>query len=235
MKIKRKIVLIIGLVLISSCFITAFAAFIFTRVVDGTASTGTIEVSEMYFGDYSEVTEENTEANYIDAKGGSITCYATQKQGWANETDNIYLNQLSLKFSYETNMAVYVRVHIQDAWISTKIYTSGNITTTYIEKDKIDSGQSPFYIDDEEWHYDEATNCMYYKTMVTVAEGESSEIKEHEFKLDPNYFYRTESSTSYREHVTVQVSYYVDIVQANRAERIWGVDLDSILNTDNNG
>ncbi|MBQ3254039.1 MAG: hypothetical protein IJA65_05720 [Acholeplasmatales bacterium] len=232
---KSKLIILIGsLVLITSC-VLVFAAFMFHKNVTGTASTGKIEADEMYFGDYSGVTEENTLANYMDAKGGSITCYATEKQGWANETDNIYLNQLSLKFSYETNMAVYVRVHIQDAWISTKIYTSGNITTTYIEKDKIDSGQSPFYIDDEEWHYDEATNCMYYKTMVTVTEGESSETKEHEFKLDSNYFYRTESSTSYREHVTVQVSYYVDIVQANRAERIWGVDLDSILNTENNG
>lgn len=232
MKTKRKIISIIGLVLISSCFITAFAAFIFTRVVDGTANTGTIDVSEMYFGDYSQVTNENQEAIYTDAKGESIVCYATKKQGWANETDDIYLNQLSLKFSYETNLAVYVRVHIQDAWISTKTYTNGNVTTTYIEKDKIDSGQSPFYIEDENWLYDEATNCIYFRTLVEASE----DVKEHEFRIDSNYYYSfDELSTSYREHVTVQVSYYVDIVQANRAERIWGVDLDNILNLGDNG
>lgn len=220
---KRNLIILIGSLVALASSIAVLAVFLFHRVVDGKANTGTIEASEMYFGDYS-----SEEIGYLDAYGKSITCYATEKKGYSGETDDIYLNQLSLKFTYETTMAVYVRIHIQDAWISTKTYTNGNVNKSYIEKDKIDDTKSPFEPAGTDWIYDESTNCIYLKQMVTLAEGEESAIKTHEFRLDDTYFYKTENSTSYREHVTVQVSYFVDIVQANRAEKKWQVSFEEL-------
>ena len=220
---KRKIIILLSIITLTLSSIIVFASFIFQKIVDITSTTGVVEVSEMMFGDYSD--PDNVQ--YREAKGKYIACYATEKKGWTNETSDIYLNQLSLKFSYETTIDVYVRIHIQDAWISTKTYTNGLVSTTYIEKDKI-TGKSPFAPSDtENWIYDESTNCIYYKTKVSVGDEETLNAS-HEFKLDNTYFYESTPSTSYREHVIVHVSYYVDIVQANRAEKKWQVDFDDL-------
>ena len=237
---KRKLIILIGSLVLISSIVVALAAFVFHKVVTTTANTGTIEADEMYFNVY-QIDEEANDYTLTEdfeekeAKGKSITCYATKKQGWSAETEDCYLNQISLKFTYTTTIAVYVRVHIQDAWISTKTYTNGIVNKSYIEKDKI-NGKSPFEPQDKtNWVYDEATNCIYYKTMVTLEEASgttttkvSSKTVTQEFKLDSSYFYDATTSTSYREHVTVQVSYYVDIVQANRAEKKWQVDFDKL-------
>ena len=220
---KRKIVILITSAFFIFSSIVVLASFVFQKIVDGTSTTGSIEVDEMYFVDNSD----SNNSLELDAAGKYISCYATEKKGWANETDDIYLNQLSLKFSYKTTIDVYVRIHIQDAWISTKTYTNGLVSTTYIEKDKI-TGRSPFAPEDtENWIYDENTNCIYYKYKVEVEDGELLNAT-HEFKLDSTYFYESTKSTSYREHVIVHVSYYVDIIQANRAEKKWQVDFEEL-------
>ena len=163
---KRKLIIMISCIFFTISNIIVFASFIFQKIIDVTSTTGVIEVTEMSFGDYTN----SDDVKYLDAEGKYIACYATEKKGWINETSDIYLNQLSLKFSYETTMDVYVRIHIQDAWISTKTYTNGLVSTTYIEKDKI-TGKSPFAPSDtENWIYDESTNCIYYKTKVSVGD-----------------------------------------------------------------
>ena len=220
---KRKIIILLSSVFFVFSSIVVLASFVFQKIIDVTSTTGVIEVTEMKFGNYSNPDD----IQYQEAEGKYIACYATEKKGWANETDDIYLNQLSLKFSYKTTIDVYVRIHIQDAWISTKTYTNGLESTTYIEKDKI-TGKSPFApLDTENWIYDENTNCIYYKTKVTVGDEQILNAT-HEFKLDSEYFYESSPSTSYREHVIVHVSYYVDIVQANRAEKKWQVDFEDL-------
>ena len=218
---KRKMIILICSIFFTFSSIVVLASFVFQKIIDVNSTTGVVEVTEMKFGNYSNLDD----VKYQEAKGKFIACYATEKKGWTNETDDIYLNQLSLKFSYETTIDVYVRIHIQDAWISTKTYTNGLVSTTYIEKDKI-TGKSPFAPADEDWIYDEKTNCLYYKYKVDV-EGEKLNTS-HEFKLDSTYFYESTPSTSYREHVIVHVSYYVDIVQANRAEKKWQVDFEDL-------
>ena len=233
---KRKLILIIGSLVLISTMVVTFAAFIFHRVVAGIATTGTIIADEMYFVVYSE-NGSNNKVEEISAKGKSFNFYATKKQGWSGETDDYQLNQLEIKFTYKTTMDVYVRVHIQDAWISTKTYTNGIVNTSYIEKDKIKDGSeesSPFKPDSSDWIYDEMTNCIYYKQKVSLTEtnGTTTKLAEKEvtqnFRLNSTYFYKTENSTSYREHVIVQVSYYVDIVQANRAEKKWQVSFSDL-------
>lgn len=233
---KRKLILIIGSLVLISTMVVTFAAFIFHRAVAGSATTGTIIADEMYFVVYSENDSNNVVE--ISAKGKSFNFYATKKQGWSGETDDYQLNQLEIKFTYKTTIDVYVRVHIQDAWISTKTYTNGIVNTSYIEKDKIKDGSeenSPFKPDSSDWIYDEMTNCIYYKQKVSLTETNgttTTKLAEKEvtqnFRLNSTYFYKTENSTSYREHVIVQVSYYVDIVQANRAEKKWQVSFKDL-------
>ena len=163
---KRKIIILISSIFFVFSSIVVLASFVFQKIIDVTSTTGVIEVTEMKFGNFSNPDD----IQYQEAEGKYIACYATEKKGWANETDDIYLNQLSLKFSYKTTIDVYVRIHIQDAWISTKTYTNGLESTTYIEKDKI-TGKSPFApLDTENWIYDENTNCIYYKTKVSVGD-----------------------------------------------------------------
>lgn len=218
---KRKLIILITSIFLMFSSIVVLASFVFHKIVTISSTTGTIEVDEMYFG-----IRNDDGITYQEAKGKHISCYATKKQGWSSETDDIQLNQLSLKFKYTTTFDVYVRIHIEDAWISTKTYTNGLVSTTYIEKGKI-TGVSPFKPSDTNWVYDEATNCIYYKTRVIVGDAEKLD-ETHEFKLDNTYFYQSSQSTSYREHVMVHVSYYVDIVQANRAEKKWQVSFEEL-------
>ena len=48
------------------------------------------------------------------------------------------------------------------------------------------------------------------------------------FQVNEAYFYQVAQSTAYTEFVNVQVSFTVDIVQANRAIALWKVDPSQI-------
>lgn len=223
---KKKIIIVIASVFLFFGII-ASAAFIFQRIVEGNANTGNINITSKYFVYDVEDENGNVTTQKDDASGTFINCYATQKGGYSDETDDIYLNQLGFEFSFQTDIAVYVRVHFEDAWISKKTYTNGTTNTTYIEKDEID-GKSPFYVNDTNWIYDEETNCAYLKVMVDPNDDVEDNTS-YSFSLDEDYFYNLDKSSSYRESIIVQVSYYVDIVQANRAQQKWGVNLTEIL------
>jgi len=156
-------------------------------------------------------------------------CYATERGGYSDEVDLQYLNQFGIEFTFQTNIAVYVRVHILDAWYTSRYYTNSDPKKYYVAKDKI-GGTSPFAynIDTNNWLYDEATNCIYLKHMVTPTSAVLEENRStYSFMINPDYFY--ESSSKVRESVIVQVSYSVDIVQANRANKKWGIDIDQLL------
>ncbi len=232
---KKKKLIIFGFILTSMLAVgVVFAAFIFQRVVDFTAETGNITIDKMCFGIYpiSDSGEETEAQTPKELPQSVIDCYATKKHGWEGETNDCYLNQLSLIFEYTITMDVYLRVHIQDAWISTKKYTNGIYKTSYIEKDKID-GVSPFKPsnDKTDWVYDEVTNCIYYKYKISLIDSNNNtttkketKTMKQEFRLNNEYYYKTEATTSYKEHVTVKISYYIDAVQANRAEKKWNVN-----------
>lgn len=151
----------------------------------------------------------------------TITCSATSNK---NDSDNIYLNQLGFGFSFTNDIPVYVRIHIQDAWILTKQYSS-NKKETYSVKDQI-SGASPFAISDDNWYYNAAENTAYLKTIVAASDVNNGELvaSTYSFNVNPAYYYTPSKITAYKEFMDVQVSFTVDIVQANRAYAIWGVD-----------
>ena len=92
------------------------------------------------------------------------------------------------------------------------------------------SADSPFKITDENWYYDAGTNVAYYKTKIDVDEQEAKKqtFDDFKFDIDEKYFYK-EKYGSYTESVKIQLSYYVDVVQANRVYEIWGVEPEKLI------
>lgn len=156
----------------------------------------------------------------------AIECSATDKKyDLAHNQNKIYLSQLGLHFEFTSEVAVYVRIHIQDAWKRIRAYSS-SVKESYILKDQI-NGKSPFLPSDtDKWFYDDATNCVYLKEMyVPERDGNGNLINQsYTFNINEGYFYNALSSTAYTEYVDVQVSFTVDIVQANRAKALWKID-----------
>lgn len=213
-------------------------------------------------------TIENNKITNVIAEGlNVITCYATEKVGYADEdTTQFYLNQLGVRFTFNTEIPVYFRIHFEDAWKSKKTYTSGTSKEQYVTKGnsyketedgtfqegKIyyqksgqvykqasvtvgstrvgtyyeESSESAFEPKDKtNWIYDAKTNCAYYKTLFDPS---ASNTFTADFAIDEGYWYAVANTTAYRESIRVEVSFYVDIVQANRAEKVWDVDFDSL-------
>ncbi len=94
------------------------------------------------------------------------------------------------------------------------------ISDQIITKDKLSDQSSPFQLTGEDWYYDAATNCSYYKSVIPA----STDAHNFSFDINSTYFYSADTTHAYREAIKVQVSYSVEIVQANRAETIWGID-----------
>lgn len=165
------------------------------------------------------ITDEDT--------GSTINCintYATEKKVTSQEQNYIYLNQLGFQFQVKTTIKAYVRIKFYDAWISSKLYPgSVSAKTNYISKGQI-SGRSPFYVNNDNWYYDSSTNVCYLK----VAIDPSDLNYLYTFNINDTYFYTQNSNTVYTENILVQVSYSLELIQANRAKAVWGVDPSSL-------
>lgn len=282
---RRKIIILITTIAAMFLCVTAFAAFVITFTIAGTATTGDVTVSEKSFltygqNEYTKVADNQsyspialyytrsadtlgtaakphvytpavvTEENYETLKStlyvrttsktrtsvpnvlnsSSITCYASEKGGYSEEREYPYLKQIGLKFSFKPTIAVYLRIHIEDAWISQKIYNNGTAVESYVKKGTLNN-TSPFTpADTTNWFYDESTNCVYYKHIIDPNSDTFSSITnangEIAFTFNVgDYMYTSGETHNYREAIMVQVSFFVDIVQANRAEQKWDVKL----------
>jgi len=175
----------------------------------------------------------HTENGYteFDATSSKITCSATKSKYFDDDvtgddvTSKYYLSQLGLQFTFKSEIAVYVRIHIQDAWTRTRAYSS-NTKELYVMKD-LAGGKSPFSVSSVDWYYDEATNYVYLKQMYVPAKDETTgEFKSTTYTFDVNeaYFYNAARSSAFVDYIDVDVSFTVDIVQANRAKSKWGID-----------
>lgn len=174
-----------------------------------------IDKSKVY-GTSTKITSDNK----------TITCSATKDK---YTDDQIYLNQLGLEFEFTNTVAVYVRIHIQDAWILHRVYSS-NSKETYSIKDQ-SQGNSLFYVEDGDWYYDSAENTVYMREMVNPEKDNNSyKSKKYRFDVNQAYYYISKNQASaYHEYVDVQVSFYVDIVQANRVKEKWGIDPSTLF------
>lgn len=153
----------------------------------------------------------------------SIICSASENK--YNSEGKIYLSQLGLHFEFQTEIAAYIRIHIQDAWIRTRKFSATNIRQQYIMKDQIE-GKSPFAVNDDEWYFDEKENCIYLKNKYVPIQNIDGTYPtmEYTFNINEGYYYDVLKSISYTDYIDVQVSFIVDIVQANRAYALWGFD-----------
>lgn len=152
----------------------------------------------------------------------SVICSATEEKQLSSQ---IYLNQLGFEFTFTNEVAAYARIHIQDAWTQIKQYSSTK-RETYSIKDQI-AGVSPFMISDTDWYYDEASNTAYLKTIILPVKDTDNNYISHTYSFDVNqayYYISTNKSSTYTEYMDVEVSFVVDLVQANRAYELWGID-----------
>ncbi len=164
----------------------------------------------------------NKTKTYTKIESESITCSATKDKSNSNY---MYLNQLGYKLDFTCELACFVRIHIRDAWIGTKVYATANKETYNLKG--LTGNTSPFNNMSDEWYYDSSENTLYLKTMITPSIDEDGNYTNHEYIFDVNeaYFYLLDyETTTYKEYIDVQVSFNVDIVQANRVYALWGVD-----------
>ena len=242
---KFKITLLIAVCLLSLTVVIVYAAFMFNQQVASTAKVGNIEIINKNFISYApdvDYTDTTTypggkaDLNYLNAikqraaEGtpfvqDSVTCYATVKEGYNEELEPtttegnrnyFYLNQLGFKIEFKTDIDVYIRIHFSDAWIRTKTYNGNTQDPEYVLRDKFDIETS-----NNKWRYDEATNTQNYTEIIKASDATQS----FEFNIADDYFYTdTEVIGNGHKSIMVQVSFTVDIIQANRAYKLWGYD-----------
>lgn len=232
---KKKILIICSVLITIISIVSVYAAYSYSKNIDGTANSGDVEIISKKFLFYDEVqgVRSTTPEEYdvhqdvvneekgISISNGIMTSYASKKLGYSDDLAYAHLNQFGIKATFKTDIAVYVRLRVQDEWISRKIYKNGNINTSSIIKgDAISSALSS----DTNWKYDSISGYIYYKTMVNPSNDEIT----IEFDFPSNYYYQV-GTASYRESVIVDLSFNVDIVQANRASSIWDFDVESYL------
>ena len=176
------------------------------------------------------ITDQNQPSS-LTVTGNTANCYASirNKNDSRINYESPYLNQLGLGFEFTVKIPVYVRIHIQDAWISTQFLSSRSERVRYISKDKI-SGSSPFSVTDSDWYYDVDNNIAYYKNMfMPVMSGENFLSQQFVFNVNEGYYYYDKSAQAASKITTVQVSFTIDIVQANRAEELWDVNFEELF------
>ncbi len=160
-----------------------------------------------------------------------MTCSATEAKNPTSNGKRYYLSQIGFQFSFTSEIASYVRIHIQDAWTRTRVYTSTN-KQVYEMKDQI-GGMSPFTVTNNDWYYDKSTNCIYLKKMFNPEKDENGNFEEQSYIFNVNeaYYYALSNSGIYSEYVDVEVSFTVDVVQANRVQALWGFNPSEITNS----
>ena len=178
---------------------------------------------ENYFVLVYEPKDITADGTIISGENAGLSCvntYATERNLNQLEKNYIYLNQLGFKFSIQTNVNAYLRVKFFDAWISSKLYPgASNLKENYIKKDQVGDKTSPFKVTADNWYYDQINNCCY----MTIPIKASSDTHEYTFNINESYFSKTAASV-YKENIYVQVSYSLELIQANRASTVWEID-----------
>ena len=185
-------------------------------------------ISRKYYSGSQEakddyIPEDNTN-RYSVAKGVTednysnyYTLTATKATSYNSETTYYTLNssvyvQAKGVTSQSFTDSTYYTLNIAKA-------TSYSSTTTYYY-----NSNSPFSVQDDDWFYDNKSGYIYYKA---VSLG-SDEEKTLSFDIDENYTYILDGTTiGYREAILVDVGFSVDMIQANRAKKKWGIDMES--------
>ena len=217
------------LAIINNVVISSAGTIISANATNGQSGSNLISYKTVIGSDGLSISliNESVEMTPSETVSHNITCYASIRNRNESYIDynKIYLNQLGLKFSFTSEVYAYVRIHIQDAWISERIISANKPKVKYAIKDQI-SGVSPFYILNDNWYYDAAKNVAYLKA---IAEPGTNSFT---FDVNEGYFYHDTSAAAASTYTTVEISFTLDIVQANRARNLWGADIfDKVYNS----
>lgn len=247
---KYRIIMIsiIGVLLVA--IVTVFAAFMFNQTVSSSAKVGNIHILGKNFISYAPTVDHTDTTTYPGGKADdayleaikaretagvafsqdSVICYASEKEGYTEEhvptvpTDDspethrnyFYLNQLGFQVSFTADVDVYIRIHFSDAWIRTKTYNGNTQDPEFIFRDHFDVSASS-----EKWSYNSRTNTQDYTQLISASES----VQTFSFDIDDDYFFaNTDTIVNGHQSVMVQVSFTVDIIQANRAYKLWGYE-----------
>ncbi len=202
------------------CGLTVHGAFTRNKNINGQGKSGKILDSEIELVTYNRDTKKYSliDENTAGYQNGVLICYASKKQVY-NEEGYSELKDLGVNVSLETDINVRLRIKVQDVWMSYKVYPSGTKKNDIIAKDIT---ENPFNFDSN-WKYDPETGYAYYQGILNA--GSSTGISVIKYGD-----YEKELSTAvggYRETIIVSISFQLDIVQANRAEAIWGVTFEN--------
>jgi len=251
---RYKLITIIAVCLLLTSITVVFAAFIFNQTVTTTSKLGNIHITGKKFIsyapdiDYTDTTEypggkadskylkdiEGRKTTGVSFEQDSVICYATRKEGYNEEEaptteegncNFFYLNQLGFQIKFKTDVAVFVRIHFSDAWIRTKTYNGNVQDPEFVMRDHFDLDST-----DTNWKYDSKTNTQNYTRLIEASDNE----RECSFVIDPAYFYPNPELSGGHQSIMVQVSFTVDIIQANRAYKVWGYNPTN-LTTDEGG
>ena len=177
----------------------------------------------------ADVNESNFAAYYV-IKPFTPSSFSTSKSYYVKDTiEGIetynYVSISELEFT--TNQAL-----ADDNPSKIKYY---EITASKLEKYDSEktyykfSAESPFAITADGWYYDAGSNIAYKKTKINVDESRNEpQSYSYSFNLDQNYYYQ-EHEGSYHESVKIELSYFVDVVQANRVYELWKVDPEALV------
>lgn len=216
---KRRVITVVVSVVLLIVFTSTvtYALFQMIRDITGEASSGKIVLkSEAYYATVdNEAIQINSEHGF---NKGYVSLYASQKRN--SDTENYYhINQLSYQIVINNAIDTRLRIKVQDSWISRKLYTNNVVKENTIIKDY---NNNPFAFAEANWTFYPETGYLYYNYIIKPGDDKTLELF-----TNPDYEYAISSSFGYMETVFVNMSFKVDMIQANRAIAKWGSNIPS--------
>lgn len=203
-----------------------YAYYTTTRKVDIDANAGHINVGDdalalSYQSDDSFFNIDADTPGFVD---NTLTCYASKIRSY-DTLGYVEFSKLKTTINYKADINTRIRVKIQDVWISNKVYSTGREINNIIAKQQVDEDSQntiiPFTFS-ADWEYDLSSGYAYYKNTVKKGSSISLDFIEN-YNASDAYYYPSISGAGFHETILVQLSFKIDIVQANRASSVWGV------------
>lgn len=212
MKKRMIIILTIFLILgLSGCSVFGLFADV-DDLTPSDVSVGKIHNPQVKMAQYIEDSEPvSIGEGFPGFEVDMITCFASRKTS-SNPEEYISFSDLIISLQYSAEIMTRIRVKIKDTWISQKLYSSGKIISTVINKDTEDHFNFA-----ANWKYNETTSYAYYENDIAPSDTISLAC------LNNNgYVYDIDTGLGYRETIIVKLKFEIEIVQANRALEVWG-------------
>lgn len=206
---KKRVIVIISifaLLIISS--ISIYALVSFNQKTNGSGNStnvlngGTIDVGG--------VNDETIKNKMITLNGIKTS----------DENDSSYMQNLKVNVNINVKMKARIRILLEDEWILTKTYIN-KVDTKVIPTPSV----IPYTFADN-WVFDYTSNYAYYLLDLEDLNKDLSISC-----VTKGTFLETASTQFYRETCTVNLKIQVEVIQANRAISVWGIDPATLSNT----